>query len=261
MEIPVDVRHPSEIPDQFRTLDLPGVPDFVVADVEGATVAGDEEALDHLCILNRLHGRGDVVRPEAREHAAHGVEQLGLLVLAEVRAAEAREVSLLFLDDAGGVLIARFHADESLLLLLAVEGAVELIEEQPLIPEGIALVILRLAEGLGEVTVENRFGIEAHAFVRVRVATARDVMPGVDELEVLVLGRAEEADRRRVFDLAHEVMVHLPVHLLAILRRMERLEDLLHKVLLLLGVESVQALVRADIPPIAHELALRMVRC
>src|SRR5712672_1035696 len=45
VEIRVNVRHPAEIPHHLRPFDLPRVPDLVVADVECAAVAGDEEPL------------------------------------------------------------------------------------------------------------------------------------------------------------------------------------------------------------------------
>src|SRR5262245_36053557 len=83
-----------------------------------------------------------------RKHAAHGVEELGLLILAEVGAAEAGKIGLALFDDGGGVFFARLDAHEDLFLLFAIEGGVELIEEKSLIPEGIALVILGLAKCL-----------------------------------------------------------------------------------------------------------------
>src|SRR5262245_57878351 len=118
MEIPVDVRHAAEIPDHFRALDLPDIPDPVVADVERAAVTRNEETLNEFLLLDGLHGRGDVAGAEAGQHAAHGVEELGLLILAEVGAAEAGQIGLAPFDDAGGAFVARLGADEGLLLLL-----------------------------------------------------------------------------------------------------------------------------------------------
>src|SRR5262249_17031734 len=139
----------------LRAFDLPGVPHLVVADVEGAAVAGDEEPLDDLLFLDGLHRRRDIIRAEAHEHAAHRVEELRLLILAQVRAAESRQIRLALRDHLRGLLTARLAGDEDFLLLLAVERAVELVEEQTLIPERIPLVVLRFAERLREVPVED----------------------------------------------------------------------------------------------------------
>src|SRR5579871_5420712 len=82
VEISVDVRGAAEIPDHIRAFDLPDVPDFVVADVVDAAVAGDEQPFDDFFLFDGFHRRRDVVGPETGQHAAHGIEQPGLLVLA-----------------------------------------------------------------------------------------------------------------------------------------------------------------------------------
>ncbi len=121
MEVAVDVGVAAEVPDEVGAFDLPGVPDFVGGDVVFAAVAGDEEALDEVFFDDGFHGGGDVVGAEADEHAAHGFEELGLLVLAEIGTAEAGEVGLAFFDDFGGAFGTGFAADEDFFLLLAVE--------------------------------------------------------------------------------------------------------------------------------------------
>src|SRR5581483_5514136 len=156
-----------------------------------------------------------VVGAEAGEHAAHGVEELGPLILAQVRTAEAGEIGLALLDDLRGLLTARFNADEGFLLLLAVERTVELIEEKALIPEGIALMVFRLAEGLGKIPVKDGLASEAEPFVGMGVAPAGDMVASIDEFEVLVRRSSEETDRGRILDVPHEILLHLPGHLVA----------------------------------------------
>lgn len=259
MEIAVDVGEAAEVPDEVGAFDLPGVPDFVGGDVVFAAVAGDEEARYEVFVLDGLHGGGDVVGAEADEHAAHGFEELGLLVFGEIGAAEAGEVGLAFFDDFGGAFVAGFAADEDFFLLLAVEGLDEFIEDEALIPEGVAFVVFGLVEGFGEVAVEDGATAEAEALIGVGVAAACDVVAGVDELEVGVGGGAEEADGGGVFDFAHEVLLDLPVHFFAVVGMMKGLEDLPDEVLLIFGVEGVEALLGADVPPVADEAALGVV--
>lgn len=66
-----------------------------------------------------------------------------------------------------------------------------------------------------------------------RVAASRHVVAGVDEFEVGVRGGPEECDGRGVLDFAHEIFLHLPVHFLAEVWGVERLEDLFHEILLI----------------------------
>lgn len=249
----------AEVPDEVGAFDLPGVPDFVCADVVFVAVAGDEEAGEEVFVLNGFDRGGDVVGAEADEHAAHGFEELGLLVLAEIGGAEAREVGLAFFDDFGGVFGAGLAADEDFFLLLAVERLDEFVEYEALIPEGVAVVVLGFVEGFGEVAVEDGAAAEAESLIGVGVAAAGDVVAGVDELEVGIGGGAKEADGGCVFDLAHEVLLHLPVHFFAMVGMMKGLKNLANEVLLIWGVEGVEALLGADVPPVADVAALGVI--
>lgn len=107
----MDVGHAAEVPDHVGAFDLPGVPDFVASDIKRTAVAGDEEAVDELLLRNGADGGFGIVRAEAGQHGAHGIEQFRLLVLGQLGAAEAGEVILAALDDFGGAFIARFAAD------------------------------------------------------------------------------------------------------------------------------------------------------
>ncbi len=120
-------------------------------------------------------------------------------------------------------------------------------------------MVFGLVEGFGEVAVEDGAAAEAEALIGVGMAAAGDVVAGVDELEVGIGRGAEEADGGGVFEVAHEVLLHLPVHFLAVVGRVEGLKNLPDEVLLIFGVEGVEALLGADVPPVADVAALGVI--
>ena len=225
MEVAVDVWLTAEVPDHFRTLNLPGVPDLVAADVVLAVVIRDKEVFDHLLVGDGLERGGDIVAAEHGQHLAHSLGQEVLLIAAQVRAAETREILFFHGDHGVGPFLARFGFGQRLRLLFAVQPLYKLVEDLALVPVGVAGMVFGFIEVLGEVPIKNGAATKAVPLVTVGMATPGHMVSGVDELKVTVRWRPEESDRRGVLGFSILVDQNLVVDRLAMWLAVQRVKD------------------------------------
>ncbi len=259
VKVAVDVWGSAEVPHQIRAFDLPNVPDAVTTDVEIPAVTGDEKRGEEVFLLDGLDGCVDIIRSETREHAAHGFEEGGLLVPREGCNGETGNVGCAREDDSSGLLGPRFGIHQQLGALGRFERRYEGVKGESLIPERVPFVVLRFPKRLREVAIEEGAIPKAFAVVGVGIAAAGDVVSGVDELEVSVVGRAKKGDGGGIFDVTHEVFLDLPVHFFAKIGGVEGFEDLFNEVLLIGSEEGVKPLLGTDVPPVADEIAFRVI--
>lgn len=115
-------------------------------------------------------------------------------------------------------------------------------------------MVLEFAECLRKVAVKQRFVPEAESSVGMRVASASDVVPCVNELEVGIFRSAEESHRGSVFDITHQVFLDLPRHFFSKVGGVKGFKNLLNEVLLIRSEEGVESFLGADVPPVADEI-------
>ena len=115
-------------------------------------------------------------------------------------------------------------------------------------------MVFLLVEVLGKVSVKDRSTAKTLALVAVGVTSASDVVTGIDEFKIIVVGSAEKTHRRRILRVAVLVGLDLVVDGIAVLGRMKRIEDSLDELFLVLVEGAGDPVFRMDVPPVADVL-------